>query len=222
MKKRGFTLIEFMVACVVFALFMYTLYTLFSGGLRAYKKGEVITLLKKNASELMDYVTTDFRMADSVSEGTTTLTITRTIFGKNTSGLEGIDGHTILYTYTSGQVSRDDTISTANGYTEEVDMVFGAGKDNIYFYSQSGVDFFTYDSTTETLKVAFYDQYGTQTLASGEGWKQLKIATTLGTRNQGSAYNTVTNSKFTGVVKDATNDAIEDPGTAPSLVRFIR
>jgi hypothetical protein len=58
-------------------------------------------------------------------------------------------------------------------------------------------------------------------LCAGEGWKQLKIATTLGTRNQGSAYNTVSNSKFTGVVKEG-NDAIEDPGTAPSLVRFIR
>jgi len=217
-RKKGFTLIEFMVAAVIFSLFTYTLYNLFAGGLRAYKKGETITLLKKNASQFLDWVSTDIHagIENNVSvTGGSVLTIGRYIKGSST----GIgDLHTITYTYNAsdGTITRDDAPTTTT-YTEEGDITFG-GEENVYFYSTSGAPF-SYDSTTETLTVDFYTQSGKT--YDNQTWKRLRLVNTYAIRIQGNAFAPGTDSNYATKVFDG-NDAIEDPGSPSDRITFMK
>lgn len=218
-RKKGFTLIEFMVAAVIFSLFTYTLYNLFAGGLRAYKKGETITLLKKNASQFLDWLSTDIRAHESDQtalsvSGGTVLTLGRHIKGSS-SGIG--DFHTITYTYnaSAGTITRDDTPSTTT-YTEEGDITFG-GEENVYFYSTSGAPF-SYDTTSETLTVDFYTQSGKT--YDNQAWKRLRLVNTFSIRIQGSAYDT-TNANYATKVFNG-NDAIEDPGSPSDRITFMK
>jgi len=231
-KRRGFTLIEFMVAAVIFSLFTFTLYNLFAGGLRAYKKGETLTLLKKNISSFLDWVSTDFHAAvkNSVSTGSNTLTLGRYIKGSSTSlG----DYHSITYTYSStdGTITREDTPSTTT-YSEEGDIKFG-GDENIYFFSTSnstpgqydvnGTPF-TYDSSTETLAVNVYAQYekvfSNDDKVNKRYWKQMNFNNTFALRIQGQAFDTTDTNYATKVMNG--NDAIEDPGSPPDRIKFLK
>lgn len=224
-RKKGFTLIEFMVAAVIFSLFTYTLYNLFAGGLRAYKKGETITLIKKNASNFLDYLSTDFRSCDSASPDTATaeLTIYRNVGGKKTVAGEeviGYDYHCITYSYDSSSniITRTDAISTNNGYnTEAADITFG-GEENIYFYSDSGAPF-TYNSTTETLTVDLCTQSGKT--YDNQAWKRLRLVDTYSKRFQGSTFDQGTYANYSTKVFNG-NDAIEDPGSPSDRIMFLK
>jgi prepilin-type N-terminal cleavage/methylation domain-containing protein len=214
-KGKGFTLIEFMVAAVVFSLFTFTLYNLFAGGLRAYKKGETITLLKKNATHFLDWLSTDFHAAyqnPTVSGGGTTLSLTRLI-----NGTGGQDWHSITYTYsaTNGTITRDDTPTTTT-YTEEGDITFG-GDENIYFYT--GGTAFTFDTSSETLTVDFYTQSGKT--YDNQAWKRLRLVNTYSKRYQYDAFNPSSNTNYATKVMNG-NDAIDDPGSPPDRIKFLK
>ncbi len=198
-KGKGFTLIEFMIAATIFSLFLYTLYSLFAGGLRAYKKGEAITLMKKQASNFLEWLSTDINAIDTNDPtfSSDSMTFYRYNYTNTTTS------YSITYQYNSS----NGTITRYDGSTGGADITFG-GEENIYFYC-SGTIPFSYDTDAKALTVDFYTQYGK--VYNNQTWTKLNLVRTLVRRPVGTAQSC-------GV----RNDAIEDPGSPSGRIRFMK
>ena len=64
-RQRGMTLFEITVAIALFALFTLTLTQLLMGGMRVYKRGQVLSTMRNDLKNAMETVSNDVRMAQS-------------------------------------------------------------------------------------------------------------------------------------------------------------
>ena len=100
-NKKGFSLIEMMVALGILSLIIIGLVTFFSGGTRAWVTGQYQLEAQRNARLSMDRMVREIREGTSIDEISSTTTIKINYlasFGKNP----------VTYSFSGNTVSRDD------------------------------------------------------------------------------------------------------------------
>jgi len=100
-NKKGFSLIEMMVALGILSIIIIGLVTFFSGGTRAWVTGQYQLEAQRNARLSMDRMVREIREGTSIDEISSTTTIKINYlasFGKNP----------VTYSFSGNTVSRDD------------------------------------------------------------------------------------------------------------------
>ena len=101
-NKKGFSLIEMMVALGILSLIIIGLVTFFSGGTRAWVTGQYQLEAQRNARLSMDRMVREIREGTSIDDeisSTTTITINYLAsFGKNP----------VTYSFSDNTISRND------------------------------------------------------------------------------------------------------------------
>ena len=99
-RRRGFTLVEILVAIALFSVFSLTLARLLMGGMYSYKHGQAFAALRSRAQDTLDLINADIRNAvspDKVSQPVSTssnqsLNLGLTRYEKGREGSGGVWG----------------------------------------------------------------------------------------------------------------------------------
>ncbi|MBD3282227.1 MAG: prepilin-type N-terminal cleavage/methylation domain-containing protein [Candidatus Portnoybacteria bacterium] len=94
MNKKGFTLIELIVAMAVFVIAISVVLSLFMMGLRAQRKAIALQDVQDNARFLLGFIAKELRMSEINSVSSNTLNITRS------------DGREVEYVFVDGDLER--------------------------------------------------------------------------------------------------------------------
>lgn len=227
-RKRGVTLVEFIVVLGLFSVLTLTLYAILSGGIRAYRKAEIITILRKNGNNLMDWLSTDLRLGtvDRDLSDTTNhkLVIVRYPFTSESQIANNPAGHLITYQYnatdctvTREDYNRDD--STTTTYT------FG-GRDRAYIDIESGDRMFTLGTSGDIDQNCVYVKFlvrfndngqSVSWLRGNEPWKLVAINTRIG--NLLVPEDAKTAEEYKSYLK-LPNAAIDNPEHPSNRIRF--
>lgn len=130
-RKKGFTLIELIVAIAIFIVVISVVLSLFVTGLKGYRKVIAIQNVQDNARHLLEFISKEIRMSEINSATSTTLNITRPN-GENVIYFfttETVDGKTL------GRINREDSSTSGPINSEEISVIgnfyiMGIGSDN--------------------------------------------------------------------------------------------
>jgi len=100
-NKKGFSLIEMMVALGILSLVIIGLVTFFSGGTRAWVTGQYQLEAQRNARLSMDRMVREIREGTSIDEISSTTTI-------KINYLASFGKSPVTYSFSGNTVSRDD------------------------------------------------------------------------------------------------------------------
>jgi len=139
-NKKGFSLIEMMVALGILSLIIIGLVTFLSGGTRAWVTGQYQLEAQRNARYAIDRMVREIREGKNIISGSDGDTIVVSIpdFDTATPG----DYYEVTYSLS------DTTTTIKRGTTSLIDNVLISGEDIFEYYDSSGAKYDTLDSAT--------------------------------------------------------------------------
>ena len=134
-NKKGFSLIEMMVAVVILGLIVLGLVTFFTGGVKSWVAGQSQLTAQRNARQAMDRMVREIREGENVKTGSDDDTIVVSI-----PALGSEPAYDVTYSLSNTTIKR--------GTTPLIDNVLITGEDIFEYYDSSGIKYDPPDSTT--------------------------------------------------------------------------
>ncbi len=134
-NKKGFSLIEMMVAVVILGLIVLGLVTFFTGGVKSWVAGQSQLTAQRNARQAMDRMVREIREGENVKTGSDDDTIVVSI-----PALGSEFAYDVTYSLSNTTIKR--------GTTPLIDNVLITGEDIFEYYDSSGIKYDPPDSTT--------------------------------------------------------------------------
>jgi len=139
-NRKGFSLIEMMVALSILSLLIIGSVTFFSGGTRSWVTGQYQLEAQRNARFAIDRMVKEIRGGKNIISGSDGDTIVVSIPDFDTAAPD--DYYEVTYSLS------DTTTTIERGTTSLIDNVLISGEDIFEYYASSGAKYDTLDSDT--------------------------------------------------------------------------